>query len=120
MCSRFSVRGAPAQLWAMVIQSCNMQNEQKFDAATTQEVVSELKTNLVSAPVFHGAAEWRKTLRRKNELLGEVLNELISRDSLDDPEALAWMCEYVVEARVALATLMEDLKSITNDAAGIS
>ena len=115
-----------------------MQNEQKFDAATTQEVVSELKSNLgerhthttkngvssdgqqVSAPVFHGAAEWRKTLRRKNELLGEVLNELISRDSLDDPEALAWMCEYVVEARVALASLMEDLKSITDDAAGIS
>lgn len=72
----------------------------------------------ISAPVFHGAAQWRKTLRRKNELLGEVLNELISRDSLDDSETLTWMCEYVVEARVALAALMEDLKSITDDASG--
>ena len=97
-----------------------MQNEQKFDAVTALEAVSELKTNSGPAPVFRGAAEWRKTLRKKNELLGEVLNELISRDSLDDPEALAWMCEYVVEARVALASLMEDLKMITDDAAGIS
>ena len=71
-----------------------------------------------SAPIFRGAAQWRKTLRRKNELLGEVLNELISRDSLDDSETLTWMCEYVVEARVALAALMEDLKSITDDASG--
>ena len=72
----------------------------------------------ISAPIFRGAAQWRKTLRRKNELLGEVLNELISRDSLNDPEALTWMCEYVVEARVALAALMEDLKSITDNASG--
>lgn len=83
------------------------------------EQTSQLtKVNPHSAPIFRGAAEWRETLRKKNELLGEVLNELISRDSLDDPEALTWMCEYVVEARVALAALMEDLKSITDDASG--
>lgn len=86
----------------------------------TSQLTKEVNPQMGNAaePIFRGAAEWRETLRKKNELLGEVLNELISRDSLDDPEALTWMCEYVVEARVALAALMEDLKSITDDASG--
>ena len=56
-----------------------------------------------------GVSEYRKNIQDSINNLGEVLNELTVRKSLDDPDTLGWMSRYVAETRMFLATLKSDL-----------
>ena len=56
-----------------------------------------------------GVSEYRKNIQDSINNLGEVLNELTVRESLDDPDTLGWMSRYVAETRMFLATLKSDL-----------
>lgn len=59
--------------------------------------------------LLSGVSEYRKNIQDSINNLGEVLNELTVRESLDDPDTLVWMSRYVAEARMFLATLKSDL-----------
>jgi len=61
------------------------------------------------AVTLPGAKEYRENIRHHNEKLGEVLNELVTNETLDDPETLQWMATYVAEARMFLAMLASDM-----------
>jgi len=56
-----------------------------------------------------GVSEYRKNIQDCINNLGEVLNELTVKESLDDPDTLEWMSRYVAETRMFLATLKSDL-----------
>ena len=56
-----------------------------------------------------GVSEYRENIQECINNLGEVLNELTVRESLDDPNTLGWMSRYVAETRMFLATLKSDL-----------
>ena len=56
-----------------------------------------------------GVSEYRKNIQNCINNLGEVLNELTVKESLNDPNTLEWMSRYVAEARMFLATLKSDL-----------
>lgn len=73
-----------------------------------------MKKNNESVSVFHEPDEWEKELRLKNELLGEVLNELILRKflPLNDTDTLECMCEAIADVRYTLSILMSDLKNM--------
>ena len=52
-----------------------------------------------------GASECRKNIQECINKLGEVLNEFVVKESLDDPDTLGWMSSYVAETRMFLGTL---------------
>lgn len=54
-------------------------------------------------------SEYRKNIQECINNLGEVLNELTVKESLDDPDTLDWMSRYIAETRMYLATLKSDL-----------
>ena len=54
-------------------------------------------------------SEYRKNIQECINNLGEVLNELTVRESLDDPDTLDWMSRYIAETRMYLAILKSDL-----------
>lgn len=56
-----------------------------------------------------GVSEYRKNIQDCINNLGEVLNELTVKESLNDPNTLEWMSRYVAETRMFLATLKSDL-----------
>ena len=56
-----------------------------------------------------GVSEYRKNIQECINNLGEVLNELTVKESLDDPDTLEWMSRYVAETRMFLSTLKSDL-----------
>ena len=56
-----------------------------------------------------GVSEYRGNIQDCINKLGEVLNELTVRESLDDPDTLGWMSRYIAETRMFLATLKSDL-----------
>ncbi len=56
-----------------------------------------------------GVSEYRKIIHDRINNLGEVLNELTVKESLNDPNTLEWMSRYVAETRMFLATLKSDL-----------
>lgn len=56
-----------------------------------------------------GVSEYRKNIQECINNLGEVLNELTVKESLNDPNTLEWMSRYVAETRMFLATLKSDL-----------
>ena len=56
-----------------------------------------------------GVSEYRKNIQDCINNLGEVLNELTVKESLDDPDTLEWMSRYVAETRMFLSTLKSDL-----------
>ena len=56
-----------------------------------------------------GVSEYRKNIQECINNLGEVLNELTVKESLDDPNTLEWMSRYVAETRMFLANLKSDL-----------
>lgn len=57
------------------------------------------------AAVFFGVSETQTNIQECINKLGEVLNELVIKESLDDPSTLEWMSNYVVETRMYLAAL---------------
>ncbi|MBP1540837.1 MAG: hypothetical protein ILA25_01540 [Prevotella sp.] len=61
-----------------------------------------------------GASECRKNIQECINNLGEVLNEFVVKESLDDPDTLGWMSRYVAETRMFLATLKSDLSLSDN------
>ena len=61
-----------------------------------------------------GASEYRKNIQECINNLGEVLNEFVVKESLDDPDTLGWMSRYVAETRMFLATLKSDLSLSDN------
>lgn len=56
-----------------------------------------------------GATEYRENIQECINKLGEVLNELVVKESLDDPDTLEWMSSYVAETRMYLGALKSDL-----------
>lgn len=52
-----------------------------------------------------GVSEYCENIQDCINNLGEVINELIVRESLDDPDTLGWMSSYVAETRMFLGTL---------------
>ena len=56
-----------------------------------------------------GVSEYRKNIQECINNLGEVLNEFVVKESLDDPDTLDWMSRYIAETRMYLATLKSDL-----------
>lgn len=56
-----------------------------------------------------GVSEYRKNIQDCINNLGEVLNELTVKESLNDPNTLEWMSRYVAETRMYLGTLKSDL-----------
>lgn len=56
-----------------------------------------------------GVSEYRKNIQECINNLGEVLNEFVVKESLNDPNTLEWMSRYVAETRMFLATLKSDL-----------
>ena len=56
-----------------------------------------------------GVSEYRENIQECINNLGEVLNELTVRESLDDPDTLDWMSRYIAETRMYLAILKSDL-----------
>ena len=56
-----------------------------------------------------GVSEYRKNIQDCINNLGEVLNELTVKESLNDPNTLEWMSRYVAETRMFLETLKSDL-----------
>ena len=56
-----------------------------------------------------GVSECRKNIQKCLNNLGEVLNEFVVKESLNDPDTLEWMSRYVAETRMFLATLKSDL-----------
>jgi len=56
-----------------------------------------------------GVSEYRKNIQDCINNLGEVLNEFVVKESLNDPNTLEWMSRYIAETRMYLATLKSDL-----------
>ena len=56
-----------------------------------------------------GVSEYRKNIQECINNLGEVLNEFVVKESLNDPNTLEWMSRYVAETRMFLANLKSDL-----------
>lgn len=56
-----------------------------------------------------GVSEYRKNIQDCINNLGEVLNELTVKESLNDPNTLEWMSRYVAETRMFLSNLKSDL-----------
>lgn len=56
-----------------------------------------------------GVSEYRKNIQECINNLGEVLNEFVVKESLNDPITLEWMSRYVAETRMFLSTLKSDL-----------
>lgn len=56
-----------------------------------------------------GVSEYRKNIQECINNLGEVLNEFVVKESLNDPNTLEWMSRYVAETRMFLSTLKSDL-----------
>ena len=56
-----------------------------------------------------GVSEYRKNIQDCINNLGEVLNEFVVKESLNDPNTLEWMSRYIAETRMFLATLKSDL-----------
>lgn len=56
-----------------------------------------------------GVSEYRKNIQECINNLGEVLNEFVVKESLNDPNTLEWMSRYIAETRMFLATLKSDL-----------
>ena len=56
-----------------------------------------------------GVSEYRKNIQDCINNLGEVLNEFVVKESLNDPNTLEWMSRYVAETRMFLSTLKSDL-----------
>lgn len=61
------------------------------------------------AVTLPGANEYRENIRHHNEKLGEVLNELVTNEELNDPYTIQWMATYVAEVRMFLAMLASDM-----------
>ena len=56
-----------------------------------------------------GVSEYRKNIQECINNLGEVLNEFVVKESLNDPNTLEWMSRYVAETRMFLSNLKSDL-----------
>ncbi len=56
-----------------------------------------------------GVSEYRKNIQECINNLGEVLNEFVVKESLNNPNTLEWMSRYVAETRMFLSTLKSDL-----------
>lgn len=56
-----------------------------------------------------GVSEYRKNIQDCINNLGEVLNEFVVKESLNDPNTLEWMSRYVAETRMFLSNLKSDL-----------
>lgn len=78
--------------------------EKEFDA---QELA---KQDIVLLPQ---ASEYRENIQERINKLGEVLNELVVKESLDDSETLEWMSSYIAETRMYLGALKSDLTPVS-------
>lgn len=59
-----------------------------------------------------GASGYRETIQECINKLGEVLNELVVNESLDDPETREWMSSYIAQTRMYLGALKSDLTPV--------
>lgn len=78
--------------------------EKEFDA---QELA---KQDIVLLPEASG---YRENIQECINKLGEVLNELVVNESLDDPEAREWMSSYIAQTRMYLGALKSDLTPVS-------
>ena len=58
------------------------------------------------------ASEYRENIQECINKLGEVLNELVVNESLDDPETREWMSSYIAQTRMYLGALKSDLTPV--------
>ena len=59
------------------------------------------------------ASGYRENIQECINKLGEVFNELVVKESLDDPETLEWMSSYIAETRMYLGALKSDLTPVS-------
>ena len=78
--------------------------EKEFDA---QELA---KQDIVLLPEASG---YRENIQECINKLGEVLNELVVNESLDDPETREWMSSYIAQTRMYLGALKSDLTPVS-------
>ena len=68
------------------------------------------KQDIVLLPEASG---YRDNIQECINKLGEVLNELVVNESLDDSETREWMSSYIAQTRMYLAALKSDLTPVS-------